>query len=132
MSDHTVKPITARVVRTNKIVHNDLEIGKGTVEQRRAPNTYSEEKQIELVWIFRSIEEIKFLDTERYTRIALHTDGPLIEYWFDEACEFAADDNWYIKPHLNNHRGRWVRVEVVDERAREMIAELREQLCPSS
>jgi len=128
MQSDNVKPLRARKVNTNRIVHNDLELGPGTVTQRRSLNVETEERQIELCFIFRTVEEIRFLDTERYTRVALHTEGPLIEYRYDPLMEAVDDGEKFIAPHTANHMGRWVRVDYVDHEARRMIQELQEQL----
>ena len=122
--------LTARKVQTNRIVHNDLELGPNTIVQRRGQNDEREEKQLEFVLIFRSIEDIKFLDLTRYTRVALHKDGePLQEFWYDEACELPEDDEKVIKPYVNNHRGRWIRVGHIDYVAREILEQVMDHLC---
>ena len=129
IAEQKQRKATKRVVQTNRIVHNDLELGYDKVIQRRGPNDYTEEQRIELMFIFRTVAEIKWLDLERYTRVGLHTDGPLIEYRYDEASEDEPDDERVIKPHVNNHRGRWLRVDYVDHEARRMLEEIREHLC---
>ena len=103
-------PVITRVVHSNRIVHNDLELGPGTVIQRRGKRD-GEERQLELTWIFRELSELKHLDTTRYTRVKLHQEGACKEYWFDERSEAKADDDKVIQPYAVTRLGRWILVE---------------------
>lgn len=115
----TDTPIKTRVVTPARIVHNDLELGPGTVVQTRQFKE-AQERQLEFVLIFRSVEEIRYLDTTRYTRVALHTDGPLIEYRFEQDSIAMQNFDTVLQPFATTGAGRWLRVDD--------LAALREEL----
>ena len=117
------KSLIARTITSNRIVHNDLALGKGTVAQRRGPNN-TQEQQIEITWIFRSLEEVKRLPTDRYTRIKIHQEGACREYWFDESSDAAADDYQVIESLITTTVGRWVLVEPVRDTVLAILDEL--------
>lgn len=97
-----------RTVNRALIVHNDIAIGVGAVVQTRGDTTAAEQK-IELDWIFRTAAEIRALDYSKYTRVSLHTEGPLVHYAWD-ATSNAVDDAWNVLTPLTNPTlGRWVR-----------------------
>lgn len=118
MNDHAT-PIRTRVVTPARIVHNDLELGSNKITQTRQFKE-TEEQQLEFVLIFRSIEAIRYLDTNRYTRVALHTDGPLIEYWYDEHSVAKPDSDHTLQPFAVSGSGRWLRVDGVAQLRKEL------------
>ena len=117
-------PIITRVVTNAAIVHNDLAIGHGKVTQTRG-HKETEEQQIELNFIFRSITEIQELDISKYTRVSLHQKGQMIEYWYDHTAGDEPDNFHVIKPRDITHLGRWLRVEFIDDYARQEIEKLK-------
>jgi len=92
-------------------VHRDLALGKGTVVQQRGLSS-DDEQQIELAFIFRTIDEIKALDVVRYLRVQLHNEGATSEYWYDETSDDAPDDSTVLKPDSIpvEEDGRWLLV----------------------
>ena len=116
-------PLITRVVNNARIVHNDLALGAGKVDQKRGP-VIKAEQMIEIMLIFRTVDEIQHLDTERYTRVALHQEGPVREYWYDKSSEAVPNLTTILKPYVVSRAGRWVQVEYVDHEARRMIKEL--------
>lgn len=119
--------LLVRTVSTNRITHNDLELGQGEVQQVRY-NQQRTEKQIELNFIFRSVDEIRALDLLRYTRVSLHREGQRYEYWFDSKCGLPDDGVNIIQPNSVSTVGRWRRTEFIDEWARSEIEALKEML----
>ena len=97
-----------RTVNRSLIVHADFCRGYGPVVQTRGENTAAEQK-VELDWIFRTADEIRYLNQSLYTRVALHTEGPLIHYAFDITSN-AVDDGWDVLAPLPVVTfGRWLR-----------------------
>ena len=104
--------MTAKLITKVPIVHSDIAIGFGTVQQQRGP-IFEFEQRIELNWIFRTVDEIKELDIDdKYTRISLHTLGPLQEYYYDDNSTATPDDVLVIKPNQVSalDSGRWIYV----------------------
>jgi len=120
-------PLVTRVVTSSRIVHNDLQLGRGTVEQYRG-NSIRTEQSIELMFIFRTVDEIQHLDTARYARVGLHQEGPLREYWYNETSEAVPNNNTVLKPYTVTRAGRWLLVEHVDHEARKLIKELQDAI----
>jgi hypothetical protein len=103
--------MTQRILKRVLIVHDDLAIGAGTVTQTRGDLTIIGQ-EIELVFIFRTLDEIRYLDWNRYTRVALHVNnGPLIEYVFDELNVSADNGDTILEPNPAISVGRWIKVE---------------------
>lgn len=98
-----------RTINRSLIIHKDFALGIGTVSQERGLNTANEQK-VELVWIFRTLDEIRYLDHDLYTRVALHTVGPLVEYYFDAASAAADDADEVLAPIPVVSLGRWLKV----------------------
>lgn len=96
-------------------VHRDLAIGVGTVAQQRGP-LITQEQQIELTFIFRSLSEIRALDICRYTRVQLHQPGCNLEYWFDDEHTEPDDGFNVLKPDTIPaiDPGRWRLVDCGD------------------
>jgi len=117
-------PLVTRVISNNRIVHNDLELGFGSVEQHRGKYVTAEQA-IEVMFIFRTIEEIQHLNTARYARVGLHQEGPLKEYWYDKRSEATPNSDTILKPYSVARAGRWLLVEHIDHEARRMIQELK-------
>ena len=124
---HLDNPIQARTITNACIVHNDLELGFGKVEQSRG-NAIVSEQRLELNWIFRSVDEVQHLDTARYTRVSLHQDGQLKEYWYDKTSEAKPNLDTVLKPYIVTRAGRWLLINYIDHEARAMIIKLQEQL----
>ena len=99
-----------RTINRSLVVHNDLAIGIGPVVQTRGDNTAAEQK-IELPFIFRKADEIRYLNTSKYTRVALHTAGPLVEYYFDAISAAVDDGDATLAPLPAITLGRWLKVE---------------------
>lgn len=127
MPSDKAPPVRTRVVTNMRIVHNDLELGHGSVDQQRGV-VVKTEKRIELNWIFRSVDEIQHLDTVRYTRVSLHQDGQLREYWYDKTSEAVPNLKTVLKPYIVTRAGRWLLINYVDHKARAMITKLQAQL----
>lgn len=123
--------IITRVVQTNKVVHADLAIGSGTVEQTRGQRV-TKERMIEVMWIFRTVDAIRELAVPMYTRVALHALGPVMEFVYDADSGLHDNGNTVLKPMHVTGLGRWIYVPVVDLEARAMIAELKAQLCQTN
>lgn len=96
-------------INRSLIIHNDFALGSGTVEQTRGEVTASEQK-VELAFIFRTTDEIRYLDITRYTRVDLHTDGAVIHYWYDSTSVAVDDDNTVLAPIPAVANGRWLKV----------------------
>jgi len=90
----------SRILHRQLIGHEDLALGFGKVIQERGPETLNFQ-QIELEWIFRNANEIKALDYNRYTHVAIHTipEGPVIQYYYDPSSMAVPDDATVIKPN---------------------------------
>ena len=125
--DDNVSPIKTRVVSNVRIVHADFELGHGSVDQKRGP-IIKPEQRVELNWIFRTVDEVQHLDTTRYTRISLHAEGALKEYWYDEISEAVPNNKTVLKPYVVTRAGRWLQVEYIDHEARRMIKELQDAI----
>ena len=114
-------PVTQRVMTNARIVHKDLAIGHGVVKQNRGHGVI-EEQSIEVMFIFRTLDEIKRLDTNIYTHIGLHRAAGVSEYYYEPFSEIPDDDSKVIKPYVVTRAGRWIRVyDVLDLRA-ELVA----------
>jgi hypothetical protein len=101
---------TQRTLNRNLIVHNDLEIGYGTVVQERGDVAAAEQK-IELMFIFRQLDEIRNLDYNKYTRVGLHQDNaPVVEYWFDFTSAASDDGDDVLAPVPAISLGRWIKI----------------------
>ena len=101
---------TQRTLNRNLIVHNDLNIGYGTEVQERGEVQAAEQK-IELVFIFRTLDEIRYLNNSKYTRVALHqANAPLIEYAFDATTAASDDGDEVLAPLPAVTLGRWLKV----------------------
>jgi len=97
-----------RTINRNLIVHKDLALGVGPVVQTRGTITAAEQ-QIEMIFIFRTIAEIRLLDFTRYTRVALHSLGPLTEYYFDITSAAVDDGDLVLAPSPAVSLGRWLK-----------------------
>jgi len=101
---------TQRTLNRNLIVHRDLELGYGSVVQERGEVQAAEQK-IEIMFIFRQLDEIRNLDYNRYTRVALHQDGaPTVEYWFDFTSAASDDGDDVLAPIPTVSLGRWLKI----------------------
>jgi hypothetical protein len=101
----------SRIIHRQLIGHEDFALGHGTVWQKRGPETL-EFQQVEIEWIFRTVDEIKALDYNVYTHIAIHQIGPVIQYYYDPDSHAIPDDYNVIKPnsvHLTQG-GRYIRI----------------------
>jgi hypothetical protein len=101
----------SRVIHRQLIGHEDFALGHGKVTQKRGPETL-EFQQVELEWIFRTVDEIKALDYNVYTHIAIHQIGPVIQYYYSPDSHAVPDDYNVIKPnsvHLTQG-GRYIRI----------------------
>ena len=101
---------TQRTINRSLIIHNDFALGYGTVQQNRGFDNITVEQKIELNWIFRTLDEIRMLDWSKYTRVSLHTEGPLVEYYFDGASTAADDADDVLAPIPTISTGRWLKV----------------------
>ncbi len=101
--------MTQRTINRSLIIHNDFAMGIGTVAQERGTNTSIEQK-VELTWIFRTLDEIRSLDHSKYTRVSLHTPGPLAEYYFDITSAASDDADEVLAPIPAVSLGRWLKV----------------------
>lgn len=101
---------TQRTLNRNLIVHNDLELGYGSVVQERG-DVQAAEQKIELMFIFRQLDEIRNLDYTRYTRVGFHQDAaPLVEYLFDFTSAASDDGDDVLAPNPAITLGRWLKV----------------------
>lgn len=103
----------SRVIHRQLIGHEDIARGHGKVTQKRGPETL-EFQQIEIEWIFRTNDEIRALDYNRYTHVAIHPipEGGVIQYYYDPYSH-AVDDDWnVIKPNsvAATQGGRYIRL----------------------
>ena len=112
--DNKITPINTRIATTNGIVHNDLCIGVGKVTQDRGHGP-KEEQAIEVMFIFRDLDDIKRLDTDKYTRVGLHRQGALLEYVYDRNSERESDDFKVVQPYIVTRLGRWLKVPDVQD-----------------
>jgi len=102
--------MTQRTLKRNLIVHRDLELGFGSIVQERGDVSAAEQK-IELLFIFRQLDEIRNLDYNRYTRVGFHQDNaPVVEYWFDFTSAAADDADDVLAPIPAVSLGRWIKV----------------------
>ncbi len=88
----------ARILHRQLIGHEDLALGYGKVAQQRGPELL-EFQQIELEFIFRTPDEIKTLNYNRYTHVAIHTIGAVDQYYYDPFSYLVPDDYNVIKPN---------------------------------
>ena len=102
--------MTSRTLNRELIVHRDLALGYGTTLQTRGTFPEVAEQLIELDFIFRSNNEIRYLDTTRYTRASVHTIGPVTHYVFDPSSTAIDDDNTVLAPIPAIAVGRWIRI----------------------
>lgn len=102
--------MTSRTLNRSLIIHKDLALGYGTTLQTRGISPETAEQKIELDFIFRDVNEIRYLDTNRYTRASLHTNGPLTHYVFDPISAGIDDGNTILAPIPVIAVGRWIRV----------------------
>lgn len=100
---------TQRTINRSLIIHKDIARGTSVVQQSRGGIT-TQEREIELTWIFRSVDEIRALDQTLYTRVKLHTSGPLVEYLFDASSAAADDGDDVLAPVPAVSLGRWLKV----------------------
>jgi len=89
--------------------HQDLLIGSGTVSQIRGESS-QQIRRIELAFIFRTLDEIRDLDTTLYTRAQLHQQGANIEYWYDATSNASDDSDLVLLPTSAPALGRWRKV----------------------
>jgi len=102
--------MTSRTINRQLVIHNDLAIGVGAVSQERGFNT-TVEQQLELDFIFRTLDEIRTLDHSKYTRVSLHTMGPLTHYYFDVGSAAVDNNDTVLAPIPPVSTGRWLRVQ---------------------
>ena len=102
-----------RVIHRQLIGHEDFAKGHGKVSQKRGPETLSFQ-QVEIEWIFRTVDEIKALDYNVYTHVAIHhiPEGPVTQYYYDPFSHAVPDDYNIIKPNsvAPTQGGRYIRV----------------------
>ena len=101
---------TQRTINRSLIIHNDFALGFGQVQQTRGFDNTTLEQKIELTWIFRTLDEIRYLDWLLYTRVSLHTEGPLTEYYFDSTSTASDDADEVLAPIPVIGTGRWLKV----------------------
>ncbi len=97
-----------RTINRELIVHNDFAIGFGTALQTRGSVAVNEQK-VEILWIFRTIAEIRALDNTKYTRVLLHVAGAVVEYRFDSSSS-ATDDAIEVLAPVPLVTGRWLKI----------------------
>lgn len=105
----------SRIIYRQLIGHEDFSLGQGKISQERGDRTVNI-RQIELEFIFRTVAEIKEIDYSRYAHVALHTVGPVIQYYFDGTSMATPDDILIIKPDLLlvSQAGRYIRFGIYD------------------
>ena len=103
----------SRILHRQLIGHEDFALGHGKVIQQRGPETL-QFQQIELEFIFRTPDEIKAIDFNRYTHVAIHTipEGAVDQYYYDPFSHLIPDDFEVIKPNSVQltQGGRYIRV----------------------
>lgn len=103
----------SRIIYRQLIGHEDLALGFGKVSQLRGDQEL-QFRQIQLEFIFSTVEEIKTLDYNRYTHVALHNipEGPVTQYYYDPYSFLTPDDYNVIKPNSIQltQTGRYIRV----------------------
>ena len=103
----------SRIIHRQLIGHEDFAKGYGKVTQKRGPETL-QFQQVEIEWIFRTVEEIKALDYNVYTHVAIHNipEGPVTQYYYDPFSHLVPDDYNVIKPNsvALTQGGRYIRV----------------------
>lgn len=105
--------MSTRTMTRSLIVHNDMAIGYGLVTQTRNDQTLAE-RQIELEWVFRTLDEIRYLDHTKYTRVSLHVaNEPLYRYYFDSSSSAVDDGLDVLAPVPSVSNGRWIRVDAL-------------------
>ena len=99
----------SRIIYRQLIGHEDLSLGQGKIVQERGDRTVSIQ-QIELEFIFRTVDEIKALDYIRYGHVALYKIGPVFQYYFDWLSMAVPDNITVIKPNsiLASLPGRYI------------------------
>ena len=103
----------ARIIYRQLIGHQDLALGPGKVLQTRGDQELEFQK-IEVEFIFRTADEIKALDYNRYVHVAIHPDpaGPVDQYYYDPFSAAVPDDYNVIKPNSIQltQTGRYIRI----------------------
>jgi len=101
----------ARTIYRSLIGHEDFSLGTGKITQKRG-DKHVVIQQVELPFIFRTVDEIKALDYLRYVHIGLHITGAVIEYYFDPNSYAVNDDDLVIKPTniQTTQAGRYIKV----------------------
>jgi hypothetical protein len=103
----------SRIIHRQLIGHQDFALGYGKVIQQRGDQQL-EFQQIEIEFIFRNVTEIKALDYNKYTHVAIHNipEGPVTQYYYDPYSHAIPDDFNVIKPNSVQltQGGRYIRV----------------------
>jgi hypothetical protein len=103
----------SRIIHRQLIGHEDFALGHGEVTQKRGPETL-QFQQVEIEWIFRTVDEIKALDYNVYTHVAIHNipEGPVTQYYYSPDSHAVPDDYNIIKPNsvALTQGGRYIRV----------------------
>ena len=99
-----------KVLTRQLIGHEDLALGYGKVTQLRGGQSINLQ-QVELPFIFRSVDEIKALNYAKYEHVSLYTVGRLIAYYFDSVSYAIADDDNVLLPDsiLITQAGRYIK-----------------------
>lgn len=102
-----------RIIHRQLIGHEDIARGHGKVLQERGGVELSFQ-QVEIEWIFRTVDEIKALNYNIYTHVAIHTipEGPVVQYYYAPDSYATPDDNNVIKPNSVDisQPGRYIKV----------------------
>ena len=100
-----------RIIHRQLIGHEDFALGHGKVNQKRG-DLYLDFQQIELEFIFRTASEIRALDYNVYTHVAIHNIGPVTQYYYNPSSYAIADDYNVIRPNSvqATQSGRYIRV----------------------
>lgn len=101
----------SRIIYRQLICREDFALGQGTVVQERGQKQLTM-SQMEVIFIFRTVNEIKALDYLKYNYIGLYQVGPAIEYYFHPTSTAIPDDVNVIKPDslLTSQPGRYIKV----------------------
>ena len=105
----------SRIIYRQLIGLEDFAVGSTVVSQNRGDRLI-DIRQVELQFIFRTVNEIKALDYAKFVHIGLHQTGPVIEYYFDPLSFAVPDNDLVIKPAalLAGQPGRYVKHEILD------------------
>lgn len=115
----------SRVIYRALIGREDFAIGQGVVTQRRGDSSVNI-SQMELMFIFRTVAEIRALDYSKYVYVGLYNNGPIVNYYFDPDSLATDDGDATLKPDslLTSQAGRYIKFVTTEEAVEETLCSL--------